>query len=163
MIREARPADDAGISGVNTLAFGQEAEARLVEALRRDGDVIVELVWEQEGVIDGHILFSRLRTDRDGVFAALAPMAVRPGQQRGGVGSALVAAGLEWLREHGTHGVLVLGHRAYYPRFGFAAATAARVQAAYAGSPSFMALELKPGAFAEPIAVDYPAAFSAMA
>jgi len=56
--------------------------------------------------------------------------------------------------------VLVLGHPAYYPRFGFAAETAARVTAPYSGSPAFMALALEDGAFDAPLSVAYPEAFS---
>jgi putative acetyltransferase len=43
--------------------------------------------------------------------------------------------------------VVVLGHPAYYPRFGFSAQLAERFQAPFSG-PSFMALELVPGALA---------------
>ena len=160
MIRHARPADPAAIAAVNDLAFGQADEARLVERLRADGDVLFELVSEEGGEITGHILFSRLWADRAEMFAALAPMAVHPDRQRSGLGSALVRAGLESAREFGAHGVLVLGHRAYYPRFGFAAETAAKVSAPYAGSPSFMAIALEDGAFDEPLSVAYPEAFS---
>ena len=70
-IRLEEPGDRDAVRRVHTACFPTDAEARLVEALRRDRDIVVELVWEQEGVIDGHILFSRLRTDRDGVFAEL--------------------------------------------------------------------------------------------
>jgi putative acetyltransferase len=127
MIRYARAADHPAIAEINTLAFGQPDEAALVDRLRADGDVLFELVSETDGRVDGHILFSRLWADRAGMFAALAPMAVHPDRQRGGLGSALVRAGLESAREFGAHGVLVLGHPAYYPRFGFAAETARKV------------------------------------
>jgi putative acetyltransferase len=122
--------------------------------------VLFELVHETDGAVDGHILFSRLWADREALFAALAPMAVRPELQKAGVGSALVQRGLETLREFGAHGVLVLGHRAYYPRFGFEAATAAKVVCPYAGSPAFMGLALEAGAFDAPLSVAYPDAFS---
>ena len=160
MIRYARPTDHPAIAEVNELAFGQPDEAQLVERLRKAGDVLFELVAEEAGEVTGHILFSRLFADRTGMFAALAPLAVRPGLQRAGVGSALVRAGLDSAREFGAQGVLVLGHPAYYPRFGFAAETAAKVKAPYAGSPSFMAVALEPGAFDEPMNVAYPEAFS---
>ena len=160
MIRYARPADHPAIAEVNALAFGQADEARLIERLRAAGDVLFELVADEAGEVGGHILFSRLWADRTEMFAALAPLAVRPGLQRGGVGSALVRAGLESAREFGAHGVLVLGHPAYYPRFGFAADTAANVRAPYSGSPSFMAVALEPGAFDQPLSVAYPEAFS---
>jgi putative acetyltransferase len=110
--------------------------------------------------VTGHILFSRLFADRAEMFAALAPMAVRPGLQRAGTGSALVRAGLDSAKEFGAHGVLVLGHSEYYPRFGFLAETAARVTSPYSGSPSFMAVALEKGAFDHPLSVAYPDAFS---
>jgi putative acetyltransferase len=161
MIRHARPADHPEIAEINVAAFGGEAEAMLVARLRADEDVLFELVSEIDGRLNGHILFSRLWADRYELFAALAPVAVRPGAQGAGVGSALVRAGLEAAREFGAHGVLVLGHRTYYPRFGFAAETAAKVTSPYSGSPSFMAVALEPGAFDHPLSVAYPDAFSA--
>jgi putative acetyltransferase len=160
MIRYARASDQPAIAEVVELAFGQPDEARLVERLRANGDVLFELVSEADGRLTGHILFSRLWADRNEMYAALAPLAVRPGLQNAGLGSALVRAGLDSAREFGAHGVLVLGHPAYYPRFGFAAATAAKVRAPYSGHPAFMALAIEPGAFDEPVSVAYPDAFS---
>lgn len=160
MIRYARPTDHPAIAEVNELAFGGPDEARLVERLRADGDVLFELVAVEGDDVVGHILFSRLYADRAELFAALAPMAVRPGLQRSGTGSALVRAGLDSAREFGAHGVLVLGHRQYYPRFGFLAETAANVTSPYSGSPSFMAVALEKGAFDHPLSVAYPDAFS---
>jgi putative acetyltransferase len=49
----------------------------------------------------------------------LAPVAVLPDRQRGGIGSSLVKRGLEILRDRGCPFVIVLGHPEYYPRFGF--------------------------------------------
>lgn len=160
MIRHARAADHPAIAEVNELAFGGPDEARLVERLRADGDVLFELVAVEDGEVTGHILFSRLFADRAELFAALAPMAVRPGLQRAGTGSALVRAALDNAKEFGAHGVLVLGHTDYYPRFGFLAETAAKVASPYSGSPAFMALALEKGAFDQPLSVAYPDAFS---
>lgn len=160
MIRYARPADHAAIAQVVEAAFGKADEVRLVERLRAAEDALFELVAEEAGEVVGHIMFSRLWADRDEMFAALAPMAVRPDLQRSGLGSALVRAGLESARDFGAHGVIVLGHPAYYPRFGFSAQAAARIAAPYAGSPSFMALALEDGAFDRPLSVAYPDAFS---
>lgn len=149
------------IAQINTLAFGQPDEAALIERLRTEGDTMFELVAEDADRLDGHILFSRLWAGNGRLYAALAPMAVRPGRQRAGLGSTLVRAGLESAREFGACGVLVLGHPAYYPRFGFSAETAAKVRAPYAGSPAFMALALEADAFDEMVTVAYPAAFGA--
>lgn len=159
MIRYARPGDHPAIAAVVEAAFGQPAEARLVERLRADEDALFELVAVEDDAVVGHILFSRLWADRYEMFAALAPLAVRPDLQKTGLGSALVRAGLESAKEFGAHGVIVLGHPAYYPRFGFSAETAAKVSSPYAGQPAFMALALEPGAFDAPMTVAYPDAF----
>jgi putative acetyltransferase len=161
VIRYARTADHPAIAEVNRAAFARDDEARLIERLRDDGDVLFELVSHEGGAVNGHILFSRLWAESEHLFAALAPMSVRPDLQRGGLGSALVRAGLESAREFGAHGVLVLGHVGYYPRFGFSPETAAQVRAPWSGSPAFMALALEPGAFDAPLSVAYPDAFSA--
>ena len=161
MIRYARPADHAAIAEVVTAAFGREDEARLVERLRADDDVVLEMVAEAQGAVAGHILFSRLWADHHGLFAALAPLSVRPDSQNTGLGSALVRAGLANVREYGCHGVLVLGDPAYYGRFGFEAAAAADVACPFRGLAAFQGLALEDEAFARPLTVAYPDAFSA--
>ena len=91
--------------------------------------------------------------------AALAPMAVLPQQQRSGIGSMLVRRGLEICGQRGVEIVVVLGHPTYYPRFGFSAELAGKLQCEYAG-PAFMALEIRPGSLpAAGGVVRYPAAF----
>ena len=76
----------------------------------------------------------------------LGPMAVFPQAQRQGLGTALVKAGLEKCRELGAGTVVVLGHPAYYPRFGFRPATRFDIACEYEVPPeAFMALELSPG------------------
>jgi putative acetyltransferase len=68
------------------------------------------------------MLFSRMLIEtgnRPMSAVALAPRAVLPEHQRRGVGGQLVRHGLDWLRERGEQVVIVLGHPAYYPRFGF--------------------------------------------
>jgi putative acetyltransferase len=159
MIRYARPADHAAISDVVEAAFGQPDEAQLVERLRADGDAMFELVAEADGKVAGHVMFSRLWADRDDLYAALAPVAVRPDLQRTGLGSALIRAGLQSAPQFGAVGVLVLGDPAYYPRFGFSAEMAARVASPFQGLPAFMGLGFVEAAFAEPMTVAYPSAF----
>ena len=157
MIRPAAPADIPAIRQVVTAAFGQAEEADLVERLRADGDVRVELVAQEAGGITGHILFSRLGIGPiEG--AALAPLAVAPAQQRRGIGAALTRAGIDRCRELGIPAVIVLGHADYYPRVGFSAALAAPLEAPFSGS-SFMALELTPGALTPGGRVRYAPAF----
>ena len=160
MIRYAKPADHAAIAAINTAAFGRTGEADLVTRLRADEDVMFELVAEEASELVGHILFSRLWADRSELYAALGPLAVLPDRQRSGLGGSLIRTGLECVREFGAHGVLVLGHPAYYPRFGFSTQAAAQVRAAYSGNPAFMALALEGDAFDRPLSVAYPGAFA---
>lgn len=162
MIRLARAADHAAIRAVNLAAFPGADEADLVERLRADGDCVFELVAEDEGQIVGHILFSRLWADSVNLYLALAPMAVSPDRHRRGIGSDLMRASLEFCKEYGAYGVLVLGHLDYYPRFGFSASAAAQVNSPYAGSPAFMALSLEDGAFDAPLTLAYPDGFNGL-
>lgn len=161
-IRDETPDDHDAIREVNRLAFGGAREARLIDQLRTDGVVVASLVAIEAGAVVGHILFTALPISTDyGVIpaAALAPMAVVPARQRQGIGSALVRRGLDVCRERGRAAVVVLGHPAYYPRFGFSAALAQGFRAPYAGE-AFMALELAPEALAAGSGdVRYPEAF----
>ena len=155
-------ADDATIRLLNNHAFGGPYESRLIDDLRAAGLDAVELVAVENDDIVGHILFSALATtiDRQPVRAlALAPMAERPDRQRQGIGSALVRTGLNLARERDWRAVIVLGHKSYYPRFGFSAALARPLRAPFSGDV-FMALELAPGALrGEKGRVTYPPAF----
>lgn len=158
IVRPATPADHAAIREVVTGAFHQRDEADLVDRLRADGDGLVELVAEHDGEVVGHILFSPMASDPPANIAALAPVAVKPGLQRGGIGVALNEAGLEACRAKGVEAVIVLGHPTYYPRFGFSAELARSVSAPFSG-PAFMALELTPGVLQTPRTVRYAKAF----
>ncbi len=165
IIRPESTADEDAIRHVNRLAFGQDEEARLVDALREGGFVRVSLVAERAGRVVGHILFSDLPiiTEAGTVPAlALAPMAVFPELQNQGIGSALVTRGLEACRQQGHRVVVVLGHSHFYPRFGFSSKLAAHLESPFSGSDSFMALGLVPGVL-DGIAgrVQYPPPFGA--
>ena len=146
-IRPETSADHAAIREVNQLAFGGDAEARLVDALRDGGHVRISMVAEADPQVVGHILFSALtiatpRGILDGL--SLAPMAVIPSHQRRGIGSSLIREGLRACREAGHRVVIVLGHPEFYPRFGFSATLAEPLHSPYSG-PAFMAVELVPG------------------
>lgn len=76
---------------------------------------------------------------------ALAPMAVLPERQRRGIGGTLIQHGLDLLRDRGERIVSVVGHPAYYPRFGFSSDKARALDSPFPRD-AFMALELTPGA-----------------
>lgn len=129
-------------------AFGEDTEARLVDALRDGGKYVLSLVAESDGEIVGHALYTPIRIESDAgseEFATLGPLAVSPGYQKRGVGSRLVEAANVKLKAAGWTAVFVLGHVSYYPRFGFRPAREFGVH--YEDDrDSFMALELVPGA-----------------
>ncbi len=152
-IRDETPADVAAIHALNAAAFETEAEARLVDALRAHGRLVLSLVAAERGEVVGHVAFSRLSILRpDGRTAegvGLAPMAVAPGRQRSGIGTRLVEAGLARLRAAGHPFCVVLGHPEYYPRFGFAPASRFGVRwDRDVPDDAFLALELAPGGLA---------------
>jgi putative acetyltransferase len=149
-VRKERPADVEQIRAVNAKAFGRDAEADLVDALRESGVRFLSLVAERDGDIVGHILFTPVELvggSRDLKLAGLGPMAVTPERQKQGIGSRLVEAGMQACREAGYDAVIVLGHPAYYPHFGFAPASNFGIRSEYrVPDEVFMLLELNPGA-----------------
>jgi putative acetyltransferase len=151
-IRAELEHDAAGIHAVNVAAFGQDAEARIVDAIRRDGVMTCSLVADGPSGIVGHILFTPVALPDDDQSGAvrivgLAPMAVHPDRQREGIGSALVHAGLRACADNGVKAVVVLGHPDFYPRFGFRRASAFGLTCEFpVPDEVFMALELVEGA-----------------
>lgn len=148
VIRDEIPSDHAMIRRVNEAAFGTVVEADLVEGLRTEGAVLLSCVADRNGDIVGHVLFTRMWIDTpNGEIAAvaLAPMAVLPEYQRKGIGTSLISHGLHALRSQGERIVIVVGHPAYYPRFGFSAPLTRSLESPFPPE-AFMALELRPGA-----------------
>ena len=158
-IRPERPQDVAAIRAVVGAALGA-AEADLVEALRRDGDLILSLV-AIDGEPVGHVAFCRLACDAPLRATGLAPLTVRPDRQRQGIGTALVGDGLRRLAEAGEDLVLVLGDPATYGRFGFSRAAAERLRTPYDG-PALQGLALTARGRAAAGPVRYPAAFAGL-
>ncbi|MGI9463314.1 MAG: GNAT family N-acetyltransferase [Aestuariivirgaceae bacterium] len=157
-IRSEREDDRSSIRRVITDAFGQQAEADLVDHLRADGDLAISLIAEQDDEVVGHIALSRLKSP-DGALA-LAPLCVAPSRQRCGIGSALVRQAIEEARRCQSGIVFVLGDPDYYTRFGFSAVVAARFACRFSG-PNFMALLPGDGNIASGPVV-YPDAFSSL-
>ena len=161
-VRLERAGDAASVRAVLAGAFGRPDEADLVDRLRANQELVLALVaqLEDRGIV-GHIGFSRLAVDtasRSVPAAGLAPLAVAADVRRRGVGSALVRRGLALLAERGEQVVFVLGDPAYYGRFGFDAAAAARFMSPYRG-PHFMVLQLAQTAPLDGT-VRYPPAFA---
>ena len=125
-IREERPGDEDAIRALTAAAFenaphASGTEARIVDALRRDGDLALSLVAEADGSIVGHVAFSPVRIDgQDGAFG-LGPVSVVPDHQRRGIGRALIEEGLARLTDRRALACVLIGDPGYYARFGFRA------------------------------------------
>jgi predicted N-acetyltransferase YhbS len=145
-VRPELPHDAEAIRALHEQAFApSHAEARLVDLLRAAGELEYELCLvavDGERVV-GHIAFSRARVDSGHEVLALAPMAVLPERQSEGIGESLVREALHRARATRFPLVVVLGHAAYYPRFGFGPASDLGIVAPFEVPPeAWMALKL---------------------
>ena len=117
--------DQSAVRTVHCAAFGcaaDVAEARLVDDLRANGDVIAALsiVAVLDGDVVGHVICSRASiAGRPSI--GLGPLGVIPAYQRRGVGQALMHAVLAAADALDEPVVALLGEPAYYSRFGFVA------------------------------------------
>ena len=147
IIRRELIGDEKQIRKVNELAFGQEEEANIIDALRKNCSEGISLVAKMNTEIVGHILFTPavIESDKNIIRGmGLAPMSVLPAYQNKGIGSKLVREGLEIVKANKTPFVIVLGHPNYYPRSGFEKASKYQIKSEYEGVPdeAFMILIL---------------------
>ena len=96
-------------------------EQFIVDALRAAGALAVSLVARAEdGSPVGHVAVSLVAvSDGSPGWYGLGPISVNPACQGQGIGSALMQAALQALRDQGAAGCVLLGDPAYYTRFGF--------------------------------------------
>lgn len=160
--RPETAADAVAIRAVNLAAFPTAEEADLVSALRASDawiDGLSIVAEDSEGTVIAHALLTRCRVDGAPALA-LAPCAVLPRVQRTGAGSAVIRAALQSARAIGEHLILVLGHAAFYPRFGFVPASAFGIRASVdVPDEALMALALDPNAETPRGTIAYPAPF----
>jgi putative acetyltransferase len=149
-VRAEAEADVADVRAVHDAAFGRPDEARLVDALRQRARPYLGFVALEHGRVAGHVAFSGATLHCYGALfeiLALGPMAVLPRFQRRGVGSVLVPTALAACHEAGHDIVVVVGHPAFYPRFGFVPARPKGLLCEYdVPDDAFMVAELAPDA-----------------
>jgi putative acetyltransferase len=155
-IRESKEQDLIGLLAVEEEAFG-ETEGPVIVKLVKDllmdptAQPLLSLIALHHQEIVGHILFTKAKVKGfvEVESAILAPLAVKPGFQKQGIGGGLITKGLKLLADAKVKLVFVLGHPEYYPRFGFKPAGRQGLEAPYpihaAVEEAWMVLELSPG------------------
>jgi putative acetyltransferase len=162
VIHRENESDAASVFEVHRTAFETDAEARLVDALRAAGDIVLSLVAEMDGKVVGSVVYSRLAIDDENHGAtALAPISIIPSQQKQGISNVLIGVAHETLATANERLVIVLGDPAYYRRFGFSHEAASKLRTPYDG-PYLMALNLAHDGAAVSGTVTYPPAFAAL-
>lgn len=123
-------------------------EHHLVNKIRKTEAFIpgLSLVALEKDSVVGHVLLSKIMVEGNGEVVgslALAPVSVAPSYQNKGIGAQMIRTVLKRAEEMGYESVIVLGHDAYYPRFGFRPASHWNIKAPFdVPDEAFMALEL---------------------
>lgn len=132
-IRPETPADFEAVERITYEAFrqvkkpgrGDTDEHLLVHKMRSVPAFIPALsfVCEVDGRVVGHIAYTKSKIVRGDKIEyetiTFGPVSVLPAYQRNGIGKALIRHSLEKARALGYRAVLITGHPAYYPKFGF--------------------------------------------
>jgi putative acetyltransferase len=162
IFRLEEPRDAGQVRDLLEASFPGSAEADLVTRLRRDGDMVLALAAEDDGVVIGYVAFSRLLVEGgDTPFpaVALAPLAVYPEYQQQGVATHLIRDGHACVAALGETLSVVLGEPDYYKRFGYSNRRVAQFESEYQ-SPFLMGLSF--GAAPWEGHLVYPRAFASL-
>jgi len=149
-VRPERPGEIDAIRAINDAAFGGTTESSIVDGIRGtdrwiDGGSLVAV--DDDGGVVGHLLLSEGDLELGGGEVRriwmVGPVAVIPGRQRQGIGSELLRAAIAFATTRDQPILCLLGHAAYYPRFGFEPARALGIEPPRVWSDaSWMALRL---------------------
>jgi putative acetyltransferase len=149
--------EEVAVEALLRAAFDGEAEAKLVDALRRSGAMAGEMVLpDRSGGVAGYYALSAMQAPKG--WLCLAPVAVHPEWQGQGHGRRMIGQLSAWARAARQY-VVVLGEVAFYERAGFDHARAARLQGPYPVKHMSLA---GPGDDAPSCELIYPRAFQEM-
>lgn len=172
IIRQETPSDYPVIFDLIEKAFRSEEysehrEHFIVQELRKSDAFIPELalVAEADYKPAGYILLTKIKIrneDKTVDSLALAPVAVLPEYQRNGIGSLLIKTAHVKAKELGYKSIILLGHKDYYPRFGYVQANKFGIQSPFhVPDENFMAIELTENALLNVSGVvEYPKEFN---
>jgi predicted N-acetyltransferase YhbS len=120
-IQAETPGDADGVEALIMAAFGPGRFAKTAERLREGSTPAAGFVVRDAGRIVGSVrLWPVVIGEARGLF--LGPIAVDATRRSDGLGAELVQACMDLARTLDVGGVLLVGDRAYFERFGFVAA-----------------------------------------
>lgn len=170
-LRTEQPGDHKAVfdliqSAFQSAEYSDHSEHFLVDRLRASKAFIPDLsiVAETDGIIVGHILLTKIKINDEGnsyPSLALAPVSVLPQYQGLGIGGKLIQEAHDVARRLGHTSVVLLGHKDYYPRFGYKQASTFGISLPFeVPAENCMAIELVDGALENVSGiVEYAAAF----
>jgi len=106
------------------MPYSDHSEHHLVNRLRKSDAFIpaLSIVAELDGKIVGHILLTKVFIENEKEafeILTLAPVSVLPKFHRKGIGGKLIKEAHQKAKKLGYKAVVLLGHKDYYPRFGY--------------------------------------------
>lgn len=134
----------------NTTYSNGLTEKALVREIREKHYYIpqLDLVVEEEGVMIGHFIMSKLPISNrfENEILMLSPVSVAINKQRQGIGKYMLQEGIKLAAKMGFKGIIVEGDDRYYQRFGFRTSTEFGIYASKKNLPpsvkNLMAMEL---------------------
>lgn len=180
LIRKERPEDRQQVYDLVRSAFenveeSDHTEHLLVERLRMSDAFIPELSLvavirdgnnSSAEMTVGHILLTKIEIvasdGRSWPSLAVAPLSVLPGFQRMGIGGMLIREAHRRAASLGHSSAMLLGHKDYYPRFGYRKASGFGIRFPFdAPDECCLAIEFHPGSLSHIHGlIRYPAAFN---
>jgi putative acetyltransferase len=168
-VRPEAPSDFPAIRDLVVAAMRPQ-EADLIALIRASERYLPELALvavESSGALVGHVMVSQVDlvgTEMTRRVLCLAPLAVTPSRQRQGIGSWLVRRALSHAEARAEPLVMVLGHAAYYQRFGFEPARPNGIDPPNSRIRDEVWMVRRLSAYSPELRgrIDYPAAFAAV-
>jgi len=145
IIRQEQPKDHATVfqiveTAFKTMKYSSHTEQFIVEKLRKSDAFISELslVAELEGQLVGYIILSKIHIDSSNHLIdalSLGPVAVLPEFQKQGIGGQLIKKAHKIAKSLGHEIIILLGHKDYYPRFGYELTSKYGIQLPFDSAP----------------------------